>query len=207
MTASGSWPTAFAGSTRRSPRSKWDEYDDTWDVWEKTRWLAGIKGARCTTELKVRPRLAFQRPRRYPRIRLYGRWTGRKTRDAVAGQLPGTHHRNAAYRRWPDKGCRPSNGTLWNCCWKAARCERLQRQFARSLKANRASASKWPPRWQRCCCRKARRRFKNAIKMLKRKEKLLTRIRDAMKSADPVLAIGGGVGMSSEQPRTVAIPR
>lgn len=39
-----------------------DEYADTWDVWEKTRWLAGINGARCTTELKVAPRLAFQRP-------------------------------------------------------------------------------------------------------------------------------------------------
>jgi hypothetical protein len=41
---------------------KSDEYADTWDVWEKTRWLAGINGARCTTELKVSPRLAFQRP-------------------------------------------------------------------------------------------------------------------------------------------------
>jgi hypothetical protein len=39
-----------------------DEYTDTWDVWERTRWLAGINGARCTTELKVKPRLAFQRP-------------------------------------------------------------------------------------------------------------------------------------------------
>lgn len=38
------------------------EYADTWDVWEKTRWLAGINGARCTTELKVGPRLEFQRP-------------------------------------------------------------------------------------------------------------------------------------------------
>ncbi len=38
------------------------EYKDTWDVWEKTRWLAGINGARCTTELKVKPRLVFQRP-------------------------------------------------------------------------------------------------------------------------------------------------
>ena len=38
------------------------EYEDVWDVWEKTRWLAGINGARCTTELKVVPRLAFQRP-------------------------------------------------------------------------------------------------------------------------------------------------
>lgn len=41
---------------------KSDEYKDTWDVWERTRWLAGINGARCTTELKVKPRLAFQRP-------------------------------------------------------------------------------------------------------------------------------------------------
>ncbi|PCI03420.1 MAG: hypothetical protein COB78_10710 [Hyphomicrobiales bacterium] len=41
---------------------KSEEYSDTWDVWEKTRWLAGINGARCTTELKVIPRLIFQRP-------------------------------------------------------------------------------------------------------------------------------------------------
>ena len=41
---------------------KSDEYKDTWDVWEKTGWLAGIKGARCTTELKKIPRIAFQRP-------------------------------------------------------------------------------------------------------------------------------------------------
>jgi hypothetical protein len=47
---------------RRVVRLKSDEYADTWDVWEKTRWLAGINGARCTTELKVKPRLAFQRP-------------------------------------------------------------------------------------------------------------------------------------------------
>jgi hypothetical protein len=43
-------------------RLRSDEYSDTWDVWEKTRWLAGINGARCTVELKVGPRLAFQRP-------------------------------------------------------------------------------------------------------------------------------------------------
>ena len=39
-----------------------DEYADTWDVWERTGWLAGIRGARCTGELKFAPRLAFQRP-------------------------------------------------------------------------------------------------------------------------------------------------
>jgi hypothetical protein len=43
-------------------RLRSDEYADTWAVWEKTRWLAGINGARCTTELKVGPRLAWQTP-------------------------------------------------------------------------------------------------------------------------------------------------
>jgi hypothetical protein len=43
-------------------RLRSDEYSDVWDVWEKTRWLAGINGARCTTELKVKPRLGFQKP-------------------------------------------------------------------------------------------------------------------------------------------------
>jgi 3'-phosphoadenosine 5'-phosphosulfate sulfotransferase (PAPS reductase)/FAD synthetase len=38
------------------------EYADTWDVWEKTRWLNGPSGARCTGELKVAPRVAYQRP-------------------------------------------------------------------------------------------------------------------------------------------------
>ena len=38
------------------------KYQDTWDVWEKRKYLAGIDGAPCTTELKIVPRLAFQRP-------------------------------------------------------------------------------------------------------------------------------------------------
>lgn len=37
-------------------------YTDTWDLWHKRRWLAGPKGALCTIELKVKPRIAFQRP-------------------------------------------------------------------------------------------------------------------------------------------------
>jgi len=51
--------TWFGQSVERL-RSK--QYRDTWDVWEKTRWLAGIEGARCTIELKVVLRLAFQQP-------------------------------------------------------------------------------------------------------------------------------------------------
>lgn len=47
---------------RAVTRIKSTEFLDTWDVWERTRWLAGIKGARCTTALKVEPRLEFQRP-------------------------------------------------------------------------------------------------------------------------------------------------
>ena len=39
-----------------------DEYADTWDVWERRKFLSGIHGAPCTGELKLAPRLAFQRP-------------------------------------------------------------------------------------------------------------------------------------------------
>lgn len=38
-----------------------DEYKDIYDVFEKTRWLVGIGGARCTTELKKNVRKAYQR--------------------------------------------------------------------------------------------------------------------------------------------------
>lgn len=41
---------------------KSDKYEDTWDVWESRRYLAGISGAPCTVELKVSPRLTFQKP-------------------------------------------------------------------------------------------------------------------------------------------------
>lgn len=39
-----------------------DEYRDIYDVFERTRWLVGVKGARCTTELKKKVRVAYQRP-------------------------------------------------------------------------------------------------------------------------------------------------
>lgn len=38
------------------------DYTDTWEVWTKRRYLAGIDGAPCTVELKIKPRLDFQRP-------------------------------------------------------------------------------------------------------------------------------------------------
>lgn len=37
------------------------EYRDTWDVFEKTRYLAGVAGARCTTELKKKLRQQYER--------------------------------------------------------------------------------------------------------------------------------------------------
>jgi 3'-phosphoadenosine 5'-phosphosulfate sulfotransferase (PAPS reductase)/FAD synthetase len=43
-------------------RLKSDKFDDTWDVWEKRKYLAGIDGAPCTVELKIHPRLGFQKP-------------------------------------------------------------------------------------------------------------------------------------------------
>lgn len=38
------------------------KFGSTWDVWEKRRFIAGVAGAPCTGELKVSPRLIFQRP-------------------------------------------------------------------------------------------------------------------------------------------------
>lgn len=39
-----------------------EKYTDTWDVWAKRGYMAGINGAVCTGELKVVPRLNFQLP-------------------------------------------------------------------------------------------------------------------------------------------------
>lgn len=38
------------------------EYRDIFDVFDRTGWLVGPAGARCTTELKKRVRYAYQRP-------------------------------------------------------------------------------------------------------------------------------------------------
>jgi len=38
------------------------QYESTWDVWEKRKYIAGIAGAPCTGELKIKPRLDFQLP-------------------------------------------------------------------------------------------------------------------------------------------------
>jgi hypothetical protein len=39
-----------------------EDYANVWEVWQKRRYMAGINGAPCTTEMKIAPRLAFQKP-------------------------------------------------------------------------------------------------------------------------------------------------
>lgn len=39
-----------------------DEYKDTWDVWERERFIMSFRGAPCTGELKRAPAYAFQLP-------------------------------------------------------------------------------------------------------------------------------------------------
>lgn len=41
---------------------KSDEYENVWDLWQRRRYMAGVSGAICTAEMKIAPRLAFQRP-------------------------------------------------------------------------------------------------------------------------------------------------
>src|SRR5262249_34536272 len=43
-------------------RIKSDKYKDTWDVWTRRKYLAGINGAPCSIELKIIPRVLFQHP-------------------------------------------------------------------------------------------------------------------------------------------------
>jgi hypothetical protein len=39
-----------------------EEYASVPEVWHRRRYMAGVNGAPCTAEMKVAPRLAFQRP-------------------------------------------------------------------------------------------------------------------------------------------------
>lgn len=43
-------------------RLKSETYTDTWDVWERRKFLSNKHGAPCTLELKLMPRLAWQMP-------------------------------------------------------------------------------------------------------------------------------------------------
>ena len=41
---------------------KSDEYESVWDVWNRRKFISGTHGAPCTGEMKIAPRIAFQRP-------------------------------------------------------------------------------------------------------------------------------------------------
>lgn len=43
-------------------RLKNNKYTDTWDVWEKKKYISGISGAPCTRALKIDVQQAFERP-------------------------------------------------------------------------------------------------------------------------------------------------
>jgi 3'-phosphoadenosine 5'-phosphosulfate sulfotransferase (PAPS reductase)/FAD synthetase len=43
-------------------RLKSERYEDTWDVWESTKFLVSPVGARCTVELKKKVRYGFELP-------------------------------------------------------------------------------------------------------------------------------------------------
>lgn len=64
------------------------EFQDTWHVWEKERYLSGINGAPCTRALKFQPRLEFQRP---DDIHVFGYTadaSDRKRADALRDNYP-----------------------------------------------------------------------------------------------------------------------
>jgi len=69
------------------------QYKDTWEVWEKRQYIAGIAGAPCTGELKIKPRLEFQLP---DDIHVFG-YTA-DARDVTRAE--------ALQEHWPELDCR-----------------------------------------------------------------------------------------------------
>lgn len=64
-----------------------DRYKDTWDVFERTGYLVGPGGARCTTELKKRVRYGFEHPHD---IQVFGYTSDEQDRaDRFREQNPG----------------------------------------------------------------------------------------------------------------------
>jgi 3'-phosphoadenosine 5'-phosphosulfate sulfotransferase (PAPS reductase)/FAD synthetase len=67
------------------------KYSDTWDVWEKTRFLVSPQGARCTTELKKKLRQQFQQ---HDDVQVFGYTVEEKHRaDRFREQNPEVHLR------------------------------------------------------------------------------------------------------------------
>ena len=81
-------------------RIRSDEYRDTWDVWERRKYLAGVDGAPCTVELKIAPRLAYQRP---TDIHVFG-YTADAGDVARAKRMRGTYFEMAIHTPLIDRG-------------------------------------------------------------------------------------------------------
>lgn len=68
-------------------RLKSEKYADTWDVRDKTKYLVGPSGARCTAELKKKVRFAIERP---DDIQVFGYTAEERNRaDRFREQNPG----------------------------------------------------------------------------------------------------------------------
>ena len=73
-----------------------DKYEDTWDVFRKTRYLVGPSGARCTTELKKLVRRDFQHE---DDTQVFGfTWEERKRADCHAMVAEAGIEQHAMYR-------------------------------------------------------------------------------------------------------------
>lgn len=70
-------------------RLRSDKFKDCWEVWEKTKYLVGPKGARCTTEMK---KLVRQRFQKVSDIQIFG-FTAEETHraDRFMEQNPEVH--------------------------------------------------------------------------------------------------------------------
>ena len=77
------------------------KYRDIFDVFEKTRWLVGTQGARCTTELKKLVRREFERP---DDVQVFGfDSTETKRADRFRGNNPATDLRTPLIDAGMDK--------------------------------------------------------------------------------------------------------
>ena len=69
------------------------KYSNTWEVWEDRQYISGINGAPCTRELKVSPRLVFERD---DDVHVFG----------YTADSHDTQRASALSENWPELSCR-----------------------------------------------------------------------------------------------------
>lgn len=84
-------------------RIRSDKYVDTWDVWEKRKYLCGPDGAACTVELKVKPRLEFQHPTDHHVFGYTSDSLDKRRADAMRANHPELNIRTPLIERGLDK--------------------------------------------------------------------------------------------------------